>query len=144
MLPRMALEFVRNHSIASALGRISERWRFKYEDSTKARQHAPHSALSEAHLDVSTGTWGDIPFEDKYLETDGDVFRELCDPNEVGGPPWEDSNSIAADGFSEIPLSILRGDKWNVIQSCPWKYEETYYVQRGGLLNGLSDVSVEP
>jgi len=76
-----------DNATASALGRISERWRFKCEDTPKACQHALHSALRQVSFpDLAIGTWDAIPPDGVCLEDDGGVSRELSDPFDIGIP----------------------------------------------------------
>ena len=78
------------------LGSFSERWRFKFEDAMRARQHA----LEHARHEINNHD-ADIP----------DVKNSV------------DSQFISDCIFQEIGPEIMKKDEWTVVWSMPWKFE---------------------
>ena len=88
-----------DRSVVQSFGRVSERWRYRFEDSTRARKHAlnsepscePGSDAGHAKDDSSTGS--------------------------------SFSNFIIDHGCNEVPESFMRRQDWTVVWSRPWKYQ---------------------
>ena len=82
-----------------SLGGCSERWRFRFEDALRARDHALN-------------------------QDDGEAFK----PGESGIGSIRDcslgiSSFIRDLGFDEVPKKVLQKDAWTVVWSRPWKFE---------------------
>ena len=80
-------------------GRVSERWRYKFEDAAHARKHA----LGEA---ASTEAGND----------DGGA-------KDSSGYGHSFSTFIINNGFNEVPESIMKREDWSVVWSRPWKFQ---------------------
>ena len=114
-----------------SLGRQSERWRFKYEDATKARQHALDSALFDSGIHDPDGSWDDVLAADSGRGLAEVWSRQPYDPLGADSSPPGGVTVPADPGFAEIPLAVLHGERWNVVQSCPWKYKENILRTEG-------------
>jgi len=87
-----------NPDIARAVGRQSERWRFRFEDAVDARKHAADS-VGITSLDEKPQNVSDFKLDE--------VINELNSGN----------------NFHEVPHSILKKDDWTVVWSHPWNHE---------------------
>ena len=86
--------FLDEHTVRS-VGSVSERWRFKFEDATRARDHA----LLHDHSDEAS------------------VVAALL-PGTTGAP----SSFIRDLGFHEVPGPIMEKQPWSVVWSRPWQF----------------------
>ena len=86
--------FLDEQSVRS-VGSVSARWRFKFEDATRARDHA----LLQDHTD------------------EANVVAALL-PSTTAAP----SSLIRDLGFHEVPSSIMEKQPWSVVWSRPWQF----------------------
>jgi hypothetical protein len=95
---------------AAELGSVSERWRFQFEDATRARKHALDSlTVNGSGVDAGTGSC-------ERVDVNDDVQMKQSEQGSF-------SSFIVDQGFDEVPSSLFIKNDWHVVWSRPWKYE---------------------
>lgn len=101
------------------LGSFSERWRFKFEDAMRARQHALGQSQHETNSSETHIT--DVK---SFAPSGGFCGSNVFSENPSGHRQPEVNNVFISDGsFQEIGPEILNKNDWTVIWSRPWKFE---------------------
>ena len=114
-------------STVASIGSVSERWRFKFEDATRARKHALFKDVSDddpadcCHKQLGSGSLQGTGIQHDEIEQSGtDDAR-----NDMNASVSTDSfsNFICQQGFNEISTDLLKPEDWAVVWSKPWRFQ---------------------
>eukprot|EP00435_Cladocopium_sp_Y103_P042198 s2255_g11.t1 len=114
-------------STVASIGSVSERWRFKFEDATRARKHALFKNMSDddhadrCHKQIELGSLQGSGFQYDKTEQSG-IDDARSDMNASNGTDAF-STFICDQGFDEIPTDLLKPGDWAVVWSKPWKFQ---------------------
>jgi hypothetical protein len=115
-------------STVASIGSVSERWRFKFEDATRARKHALFKDVSDDDpADRCHKQFGSGSLQGTGIQHDDEIEQSGTDDarNDMNASVGTDSFStfICQQGFNEISTDLLKPEDWAVVWSKPWRFQ---------------------